>query len=104
MQTRKEKITEINRILREWGGTNVGELECDSPVYNSMGKNNFALVERFNVDDVDINHYVHDTFVDDFSVPYEDLPDSTLDDVFAIIEEYAVDMERTFNRCKDNNY
>lgn len=104
--TKKQKlINNIKSIIDEWGGVTTSELELDcSPIYNSMGKNNFALVERFNRNDITIIHYVHDNEVDDFDVDYENLSIELLEEINEILENYKVSMEKTMDKCRDEKF
>jgi hypothetical protein len=99
---RSKMIHEIQEVLREWGNTSAEELGLDvCPVLACPLPNNMILVERFNLGDVDVTHYVHDREVDSDCVPYDELPDDVLFEVHQIIEEYGIECERAFNRSKD---
>jgi len=102
---KKEQISEIKRIIREWGGVTTSELELESsPVYNNFSKDSFQLVERFNRDDVTILSYVHENEVDSFDVDYENLNDNLVDEIYNIITEYDVAQKKLFDSCKDENF
>jgi hypothetical protein len=104
--TKKQKlINGIKSIIEEWGGATTSELELGcSPIYNQMGKNNFALVERFNRNGVTVIHYVHDNEVDDFDVDYQELKVDLLEEIYQILEQYNVEQQKTMDRCKDENF
>lgn len=98
-------IPKIKAIIEEWGAVSTGELQLDcSPCYVSVG-NLTSLVEKFNLHDVDIVTYDEKgNEIDSFSEPYENLSNETLEEIFNAVEEYDIDMQRTMNRCKDNNF
>jgi len=99
---KEQKISEIKRIIEEWGSISMGELESEnSPVYATIGKDNFSLIERFNNNDVDVVTYVHETEVDEFSVAYEELDEDTIDEISLILQNYEADMLKTEKRCSD---
>lgn len=100
---RDDKIQKIKEIIKEWGGFSSGELEADSPLLNSMGKDHFQLVERFDLDSVDVNTYVHDTNTDCEYMSYEDLPDSVIDDIYELALDYREMCEETMDKCRDEN-
>lgn len=104
--TKKQKlINGIKSIIEEWGGVTTSELGLDcSPIYNQMGKNNFALVERFNRNGVTVIHYVHDNEVDDFDVDYQELKVDLLEEIYQILEQYNVEKQKTMDRCKGENF
>ena len=103
MEAREKQVAEIRAILQEWGEFSVGERKLDSPLIVAPWKDN-ATVERFNLDDVYVVHYVQDFLVDEYWLTYYELPVPIFEEVYQIIQDYAIEMERTFNRCKDNNY
>jgi hypothetical protein len=103
--TKQEFISEIKTIIDKWGGVTTSELELDaSPVYNSFGKDQFQLVERFNRNSVTILCYVHETEVDSFDVDYDQLSEELLYDIYDILTQYDVGMEKTFEKIRNENY
>ena len=101
-RTKKEiVISKIKRIIEEFGSFGVCDVECESsPVVNSICKNTFVLAERFNLNDVDINTYVHEIIVVEDNVSYEDLAIDVLEEILSIAENFEVDMSKTFERCR----
>ena len=91
-------ITEIKSIIDKWGGVTVSELQLEaSPVYNSFSKDNVQLVERFNRTGVTILCYVHDLEVDEFNVEYERLNEPLVNEIYDILIQYNVSMEKSFD-------
>jgi uncharacterized protein YfbU (UPF0304 family) len=91
-------ITEIKSIIDKWGGVTVSELQLEaSPVYNSFSKDIVQLVERFNRTDVTILCYVHDLEVDEFNVEYERLNEPLVNEIYDILIQYNVSMEKSFD-------
>lgn len=92
--TRKEKITKIKKILDDWGATSVGELELDhSPLVNSIGDEIVALAEDFDKDEVEIVVYHGEHEIDSFYMPYEDLSEDVISEIFEIMKNYDAKME-----------
>jgi hypothetical protein len=96
------KIRKIQSIIEEWGMFTTAEVQAESsPVYKSIGKNNFCLVERIERHGVGITQYVHDQEVDDFDLDYSELEEDLIDEILELAENYEVDMEKTNKRCRD---
>jgi len=97
--SKKEDISYIKRIIADYGSFSVGDLEGEnSPIVNSLGKDNFQLAERFSLDDVTVITYVHETEVDQNDVDYEDLPEDTISEIVRLAEDYEADQIRTQKR------
>lgn len=99
---RQEKIEYIKKVIREWGVVNTAELELESsPVYNSMGKDHYMLVEGFYNDWVEVVEYVHEEETDSHNVSYEELEDCLIDAICIIIENYEADCLKTEKRISN---
>jgi hypothetical protein len=99
---RQEKIEYIKKVIREWGVVNTAELELESsPVYNSMGKDHYMLVEGFYNDWVEVVEYVHEEETDSHNVSYEELEDCLIDEICIIIENYEADCIKTEKRISN---
>jgi hypothetical protein len=99
---RQEKIDYIKGVIREWGFVTSSELELESsPVYNSMGKDHFMLVEAFYGDSVGIVEYINDVDTDTHNVNYEELEDCLIDEICIIIENYEADCLKTEKRISN---
>jgi hypothetical protein len=99
---RQEKIEYIKKVIREWGVVNTAELELESsPVYNSMGKDHYMLVEGFYNDWVEVVEYVHEEETDSHNVSYEELEDCLIDEICIIIENYEADCLKTEKRISN---
>lgn len=95
-----DKISQINRILNEWGGVTASELGLiELPSFTSpMGY--VILIREFYFNYVNVSIYQNGNEIDNDSIIYEDLPNNVIDDIYLIIEEYETDMIKTMNRCK----
>jgi hypothetical protein len=98
--TKAGKIRRIQKVVEEWGNFSIADVEGDSsPVYKSMGKNNFCLVERIERSGVGITQYVHDSEVDDFDLDYSELEDDLIDEILTIAENYDVAQYKLHEGC-----
>ena len=108
MKTREEKIVKIIAVISDWGNTTPQELELDcSPCINSIGngKNNVSqLIEEFNSTDVLAVTYHDEIELGQENIAYDDLSDEIIDEIFEIIETYDVSMQKTMDRCKNENF
>jgi len=90
---KNEKIARIKEIIGELGSTSTYELELDcSPCINSIGngRNNVSqLIERFYYDKVTAVTYHDELELGEEDIPYEDLSDDLIDEIFEIIEKYG---------------
>ena len=103
--TKEQYISEIKSIIDKWGGTTACELELEaSPVYNTFGKDHIQLVERFNRNSVTIVSYIHETEVDEFEVDYDQLSENLLYDIYDILDQYNVGMEKTIDKIRNENW
>ena len=100
--TKKERlISNIRKIIDKCGATNTAELQLDcSPCYASVG-NSTSLVEKFNLNDVDIVTYNKDVEIEEFTLSYDELKTDLLEEILSRLEDYDVDMDKTMKRCKD---
>lgn len=103
--TKDEQISEIKRIIREWGSTSCAELETESsPCIKSIGngRNNISqLVETFYVDSVEAVTYQDDTVIAWDNFDYEELSEDIINEIYEIIEQYDVLMYKTMKRCEN---
>ena len=106
--TKKSIIKKIKKIITEFGVFGVGEVEQGgetySPCINSMG-NLVSLAEYFNNNDVEVNVYDSSSFSSDeissYTVSYEDLPLSVLEEILELCEQYEVDQLKTEKRISN---
>lgn len=102
MKKKERIISKIKRIVEEWGNFSTADVECESsPVIASIGKDTHQLCENVYTDGVNATTYVHDRNVNEEFIFYEDLKIDVLEDILAIAENYAVDMQKSMERCKD---
>lgn len=88
----EEKIKEIQSIVNKWGAVTSRELELDSsPCFAVTGTNKNVLgqlVENFNLNSVTVVSYHNAIEINEFEVPYEDLRDDLIDEIYQIIQDY----------------
>lgn len=103
--TNNKIISEIKLIIEKWGSLTTADLETNqSPVYSQFNKDHFSLIERFNLSDVEVITYIHETEVDSFNVSYEDLDEDMLYDIFGELETYDIMMDKTIDSCRDEDW
>lgn len=102
---KQKYISEIKSIIDKWGSVTSKEQELEaSPVYNTFGKDHIQLVERFNRNSVTIVSYIHETEVDEFDVDYDQLSEELLYDIYDILTQYDIGMEKTFEKIRNENF
>ena len=99
---KQNKIDYIKRVLSDWGMVTTGEMELGhSPVYNSLSKDHYMLVEEFTQDYVRVVEYVHESITNEIEVEYENLDDDLIDEITTIIENYEADNFKTEKRINN---
>jgi hypothetical protein len=107
-RTKKSVIRKIQHIIEELGSFGSGEVEfggvTHSPCVNSMG-NLVALAEYFNKEGAEVKIYDPSSSssdeIDSYTVDYEELPPSVLEEILELCEQYEVDNEKTMKRISD---
>jgi len=98
---KQEMINECKRIIGDWGSVNTAERQLDcSPCVRSVGngKQNVSdLIERFDVDGVEVVVYNDEIEVTSYDLKYEDLDDDILDEVYNILDIYDIEMKNSEN-------
>jgi hypothetical protein len=93
------KVSEIKRIISNWGSVDSCELELESsPCINSIGngKGNVSqLVEYFYSDKVEAVTYNDEMVLGTEFIYYEDLPEDVLEEIYNIICRYETIMLNT---------
>lgn len=103
--TKEQYISEIKSIIDKWGTTTTCELELEtSPVYNTFGKDSYELIELFNRNGVTVVSYVHETVVNEFDVDYDQLSEELLYDIYDILTQYDIGMEKTMDKIRNENF
>jgi hypothetical protein len=102
--TKEKIIQKIQTIIKDYGSFSANEVGQDAPVLKTMGENHSELIEQFNLDDVDTVQYVHEIEVNEDSIEYEDLPENVLKEILFIAEVYKVDMDKTMDKSRDENF
>ena len=93
----KEKIVEeIKKIIAEFGGFYVGEIEAQGICVNEMG-NFVAIAEGFFKGEIEVNIYEPSSFssdsVDDYTLTYEELSNDVLREILSLCEQYKESQE-----------
>ena len=98
------KINRIKEILGIWGMTTTADLELESsPSYFIISNDVCALVEEFTQDYVRVITYNDDIQIDENDVPYEDLSDELIDEIYDIIENYDVAQNKLHDSIRDED-
>lgn len=98
-------IKYIKKIISEFGGFSIGEVEgADGICVQEMG-NFVALAEEFNGDNIEVNVYEPDSFssdpIDDYTLTYEELDKSVLEEILFLCEHYEADQLKTEKRISN---
>jgi len=102
---RQNKIDRIVEILSEWGEITTSELELESsPVYNNLTGKICTLVEEFTEDYVRVVTYDDDIDINEYDVPYEDLSDDLIDEIYEIIDQYDVEQNKLHESIRDSDF
>lgn len=101
---KKKMIKRIKEVIAEWGSTSSGELGLESsPCVNSVGKIT-QLAEKYNLDDVVVIAYDKDgNELDETYVPYENLSKETITEIYDVITDYELSMQKTMDSCRNEN-
>ncbi len=102
-RTKKEIIiSKIKKIIEEWGGFHITEIEYGgSPVVKTIGKDCQQVIDAFYYDCVNTTIYVHEIETGEEEIKYEDLNSDLLEEVFLIVQTYETGFEKTMERCRD---
>jgi len=101
---RLQKIEYIKRVLSNWGMTTTAELELESsPVFNNVSGKVCALVEEFTQDYVRVITYDDEIIITEDDVPYEDLSDDLIDEIYEIIDQYDVAQQKLHDSCRNED-
>ena len=91
-----EIISNIKKVVSQYGGFSVADVDGEqSPLIDSMGKDNHILAERFGLDTVTGVTYVHETETDSNEFDYSDLDLDTLEDILSLVDHWEDEQERT---------
>lgn len=98
----EEKIVYIKNVLSTWGMTTTAELGLkSSPVYNNGTGKVCTLVEEFTEGYARLVTYDDEINISEEDVPYEELPDDLIDEIYEIILNYEAEQIRTEKRCSN---
>lgn len=101
---RERKINFIKETLSTYGQTNTAELELESsPVFQNHTGKICQLVEEFTQDYARVVMYDDEIVIHEDDVPYEELSDELIDEIYEIIEQYKVAQEKLFDSCRDED-
>ena len=103
---KQETIKTIRGIISNWGSpiTDADMELISSPVINQMGKDHFSLAESFHLDYVGVTTYVHEIVTDETDIPYEDLSEDIIDEIWVALVDYEEYMLKTMDKCRDENF
>lgn len=100
MKKREKQISEIKRIVGEWGMFSINEvIGEESIVLNKTNKNSEIMIEKIAKDAVQCAEYVHGQEVNEYGIGYFELNDEQLSEVFRIAENYETDQLKTKKKC-----
>jgi hypothetical protein len=100
---KKKNIKRINKIIKEWGGFSIADVEADSsPLVNSCGKT-IQLAEIFYDGYCVVTTYVNDTETNTDDMFYTDLRKDTIADILILVEEYDAQQIKLHNSIKDED-
>lgn len=100
---KKKNIKRINKIIKEWGGFSIADIEAESsPLVNSCGKT-VQLAEIFDKDICTVTTYVNETETNQDDVAYTDLRKDTVAEILILAEEYDAIQTKLFDSIKDED-
>ena len=96
-------IRRITAILKEWGEIATSGY-IPSPYVTVEGKE--YLVERFNLDDMDVTSFEDENSVVPIfdCIGYDELTEKELSEVLSLLKEYDEILWKEFQKTKDYNY
>ena len=102
---KKAVIEKIKSVILDYGSFSLYEVDgAEGVSVNSMG-NLVAVAEEFNANTIGVN--VYDTSssnsneIDFYEMNYDELSESTLEDILFIVELYEADQSKTIKRCSN---
>jgi len=99
---KSDKVAYIKRVIGDWGAFTVADIEGESsPIYAQMGKNNFALIEKFSVGDKIILYLQNKIRLGISSRGVGTLTEDQIDEIVTLVEQYEADMDKTAKRCEN---
>lgn len=103
--TKKAKIKAIKKIIADFGGFSVGELEDPNGICVGELGNMVGLAEEFKLDKVVVNVYQPSGFssdpIDDYEKTYEELSSDILTEILLVAEMYEADQLKTEKRISN---
>jgi len=87
---KKELIIEIKEIISDYGSFGTGEVQASySPSVDNQKGNLTHLIERFNLNDVEVEVYgSSEQIIDDYNLTYEELELHTLEYILELAQAY----------------
>jgi hypothetical protein len=103
---KQETIKTIRGIISNWGSpiTDADMELMSSPIINQVSKDHFSLAESYHLDYVGVTTYVHEIVTDETDISYEDLSDDTLEEILENLQTYDNYMDKTMDKCRDENF
>ena len=104
--SKQETIKTIRGIISNWGSpiTDADMELISSPIINQVSKDHFSLAESFHLDYVGVTTYVHEIVTDETDIPYEDLSEDILDEIWVALVDYEEYMLKTMDKCRNENF
>lgn len=97
---KQQKIEAIQKVLENTGSVSYQELNCrTAPVTNYLGGGIVQVGETFNQHDVEVVNYQGKKEISSDFVSYDELCENCVDEIYELIEEYNVLMEKTMKRA-----
>ena len=98
-------IKKIKALIAKLGGTTSAEMQLDSsPCLKGIGSHTCQLIETFGQHKVTAITYVNDCEGDEDYISYEDLKKDILEKILSDLEDYEVGLDKTMEKCRDENY
>jgi hypothetical protein len=87
---KQDKIDSIVKTVKKFGTITTADCEASSsPCLNSIGDHH-ELVERFLEEGVEVSVYINEMEVNTYNMPYENLSDEVLEEIFQLVGNYEL--------------
>jgi len=102
IEHKEDIIKKIKTLVDKNGVLTPNMINQESIVLKIMNNHN-QLIEVYNHDEVTVCEYVHETEINEFELEYKRLSKSILKDILMHLEDYDIDLEKTYKRCDLEN-
>lgn len=96
----QEKIDYIKKVIAEWGGFCVTDVDGEEPIFVSGTKDDHWLGECVSNEGLDLTHYIHEQVVGYGDIAYEDMEDNIFNEVYRLVENFEAMELKTEKRCQ----